>query len=142
MRDVIFLIPPPIIEHLGDWLIMNFPLTSWMFDEALIIEPKEPFVRNATDLYIQEIQMYKKVHSSRLHTLLCAICSAKEVSYQEQYDKYNNVYSGKFQGLLLDIFGENKVENEFFNVERDKVIKYKNKVTKKFNEIEKYIINL
>lgn len=120
------------ITHLGDWLILLFPNTLWFKDEKLNILPKEPFIRNAMDLYIQDIQMYRIIHSSRLHTLLCAFCSAEKVSYEEQYEKDNGYKSGKFRGLLIDIFNKNFEEKELFFVDRKSVNIYRKKVSDNF----------
>ena len=120
------------ISHLGDWLILLFPITSWSKDETKYIDHKEPFVRNALDLYIQDIQTYRNVESKRLHTLLCALCSAENVSYGEQNDLKNHMISGKFQGLLTDIFNKKIEANHFFKVDKQSVINYKQYVGKNF----------
>lgn len=127
------------VTHLGDWLIMLFPITSWNKDETLYITHKEPFIRNALDLYIQDIQTYRHVHSNRLHTLLCAFCSAEKVSYGEQFDKRKNIYSGKFEGLLKDVFGETYQPNEYFVVNKQSVLNYRNKVSNNFLTLVDYI---
>ncbi|WP_129106430.1 hypothetical protein [Arcobacter sp. AHV-9/2010] len=126
------------INHLGDWLILLFPNTIWFNNDCLNIISKEPFVRNAMDLYIQEIQMYRIVHSSRLHTLLCALCSAEMVSYEEQYEKDCTEKSGKFEGLLNDIFSTNFKEKELFIVDRKSVNNYRLLVSNNFDELKKY----
>ncbi len=127
------------IIHLGDWLILLFPNTLWFKDEKLNILPKEPFIRNAMDLYIQDIQMYRIIHSSRLHTLLCAFCSAEKVSYEEQYEKESGYKSGKFRGLLIDIFDKNFEEKELFFVDRKSVNIYRKKVSDNFDELKIYL---
>ncbi len=127
------------ITHLGDWLILLFPNTLWFKDDKLDIIPKEPFIRNAMDLYIQDIQMYRIVHSSRLHTLLCAFCSAEKVSYEEQYEKENNYKSGKFRGLFLDVFEKNFEEKKLFYIDRKSVNIYREKVSDNFDELKNYL---
>ncbi len=130
------------VVHLGDWLIMLFPLTSWNKDETLYISHKEPFIRNALDLYIQDIQSYRYVHSNRLHTFLCSLCSAEKVSYGEQFDKKRNIYSGKFEGLVNDVFHKKIKPNEYFTVNKLDVFEYRNKVSKNFMDLVDYIKNI
>ncbi len=143
-KDISFLerleISTQKVVHFGDWLVMLFPMTSYNSDKTLNIIGKEPFIRNALDVYMQEIQTYKYVHSARLHTLLCAMCSAEKVSYSEQYDKkHPGISSGKFEGLFNDIFNEHVKPDEFYSVDKHAVVNYKNHVSAQFLEVVSYI---
>lgn len=115
------------INLLGDWLINQFPITSWQLDKTKKITAREPFRIHSIDFYIREIQLYRRVYSERLHTLLCALCSSEEVAYREQHD-YLNADSGKFNALLTDIFNKKYPPNSYFKVEKNKVWKYKKNV--------------
>jgi hypothetical protein len=64
------------------------------------------------------------VFSPRLHPLLCALCSAELVAYQEQRPDGREA-SGKFRSLFLDIFGADKPEGQFWPVDREAVVRYK-----------------
>jgi len=73
---------------------------------------------------IQEIQSFKRVHSTRLHPLICAMTSAEQVAYTEQRAQDGTV-SGKFRSMLLDVFRRTWPEDAFFDVPRDAVAAYK-----------------
>jgi len=113
--------------HLGDWLIDAFPLTRWTHDETLEIG-KEIFGELPLDRTIQQIQRYRSVVSERLHPFLCALTSAERVAYKEQQDTGSGRSSGKFRGLLLDIFGRTWPESTLFEFRRECVADYKTRV--------------
>ncbi len=114
------------IYHLGDWLVSLFPITQYINDEILVVG-KQIEMAGSLDRLIQYIQKYRKVYSKRLHSLLCALCSAEYAAYEEQYEYYGQT-AGKLQNLMLDIFGEIYPEKEFFLVDKQKVIDYKTKI--------------
>lgn len=115
-------------EHLGDWLIDQFPLTEAMLDEPLQIGA-EIGTDIALDRTIQAIQRHKQVYSARLHPLLCALTSAHYAAYAEEPSGHMpGVVSGKFRSMLTDIFGRAYPEREFFMVDRDAVGRYKSRV--------------
>jgi methyltransferase family protein len=117
------------VQHLGDWLIDQFPMTEPTEDGELRIgdEVLQPLPLDRT---IQQIQRHRRVHSTRLHPLLCALTSADHVSYVEQPVDTNNrsYHSGKFRSMLIDIFGRTYPEETFFAVDRDAVGRYKQRV--------------
>jgi len=113
------------VMHLGDWLIDQFPLSQPTDDGQLNIGD-EIWQDLPLDRTIQQIQRFKKVFSSRLHPLLCALTSAEAVSYTEQ--PAAGIVSGKFRSMLIDIFGRTYPENEFFAVDREAVARYKQRV--------------
>jgi hypothetical protein len=115
-------------EHLGDWLIDQFPLTEATLDEPLQIGV-EIGSEIPLDRTIQAIQRHKQVYSARLHPLLCALTSAHYAAYAEQASGgMPGVASGKFRSMLIDIFGRTYPEREFFMVDRDAVMRYKARV--------------
>ena len=113
--------------HLGDWLIDAFPLARWTDDETLLIGD-EVLGDRPMDRTIQTIQRYRRVHSTRLHPMLCALTSAEQVAYSEQRDTGSEI-SGKFRSLLLDVFGKELPDNTFWDVDHDAVIAYKSRVS-------------
>jgi hypothetical protein len=116
------------VEHLGDWLIDQFPMTTPTDDGELLIGD-EVMQELPLDRTIQEIQRYKKVFSTRLHPLLCAFTSAETVAYQEQSAGGGSpIVSGKFRSMLIDIFGRTYPEKTPFAVDRDAVARYKKRV--------------
>jgi hypothetical protein len=109
------------VEHLGDWLIDLFPLTQASEDEPLTI--------GAQDLGPAAIQRHKRVFSSRLHPLLCALTSAETAAYAEAPSAQTpGIVSGAFRSMLIDIFGRSYPERDYFLVERDAVARYKARV--------------
>ncbi|MBS1229384.1 MAG: hypothetical protein H6R17_2661 [Proteobacteria bacterium] len=113
--------------HLGDWLIDAFPLARWTDDETLSIGD-EVLGDRPMDRTIQTIQRYRRVHSARLHPLLCALTSAEQVSFSEQRETGSET-SGKFRSLLLDVFGKELPDNTFWDVDHDAVVAYKSRVS-------------
>ncbi len=115
-------------EHLGDWLIDQFPLTEATLDEPLQIGA-EIGSDIALDRTIQAIQRHKQVYSARLHPLLCALTSAHYAAYAEQPSGHMpGVVSGTFRSMLTDVFGRTYPEQQFFMVDRDAVARYKARV--------------
>ena len=114
-------------HHLGDWLIDAFPLASPIEDATLTLGD-ELWKNLPLDRTIQQIQSFRRVFSPRLHPLLCALSSAEEVAYREQRESDSAEVSGKFRAMLLDVFGREFPEEEFFTVDRNKVALYKRQV--------------
>ncbi|MBS0247619.1 MAG: methyltransferase domain-containing protein [Proteobacteria bacterium] len=111
--------------HLGDWLIEQFPLAEASLDQPLQIGA-DIGADLALDRTIQTIQRHRKVHSARLHPLLCALTSAEYVAYSEEPSgRMPGIVSGKFRSMLIDIFGRTYPEQQFFMVDRDAVARYK-----------------
>ena len=100
-------------------------MTRWSIDKELVVPPE--FIKHTGDLLktVMEIQSYKKVNSARLHPLLCATTSAQEVKYSEQREMGSDASSGKFNSMLIDIFGKNYSEDKYFTVNRKCVFEYK-----------------
>jgi hypothetical protein len=116
------------VVHLGDWLIDQFPMSKPTEDEPLEVGD-EIQSDDALDRAIQTIQRHRQVYSSRLHPLLCALTSAELVAYAEQPSaQMPDIASGKFRGMLIDIFGRSFPEKKFFMVDRDAVARYKARV--------------
>jgi hypothetical protein len=115
------------VQHLGDWLIDQFPIST-PIDEGELHIGDEIWQELPLDRTIQHIQRHKKVFSTRLHPLLCALASAETVAYAEQPDQAAGILSGKFRSMLIDIFGRTYPERTFFTVDRDAVIRYKARV--------------
>lgn len=115
------------VSHLGDWLIDAFPMARWQQDKTLDIG-QEVWNDLPLDRVIQKIQMFRKVNSTRLHPLLCALTSAESVAYVEQRETSSDTCSGKFRSMLIDVFGKDLPEKQFWDVDRDAVLAYKRKV--------------
>ncbi|MBS0535942.1 MAG: methyltransferase domain-containing protein [Proteobacteria bacterium] len=114
--------------HLGDWLIEQFPLTEASLDQPLQIGA-DIGPELALDRTIATIQRHRKVHSARLHPLLCALASAEYAAYSEEPSgQMPGIVSGKFRSMLIDIFGRAYPEQQFFMVDRDAVARYKARV--------------
>jgi hypothetical protein len=115
-------------RHLGDWLIDAFPLARPSRDEALELGD-EIWEDQPLDRTIERIQAYTRVASRRLHPLLCALTSARQVAYAEQRAlSPEGLPSGKFRSMLLDVFGQDRPEGEFWDVDPTAVADYKVKV--------------
>lgn len=127
--------------HFGDWLIDAFPFARAYINQTLKIGD-EIWQNLPLDRVIQEIQLYKRVYSTRLHPLLCALTSAEEVAYREQRESGTGRVSGKFRSMFLDIFGKDYPENKFFAVERDKVSAYKRFVRKRVEGLRGFLGHL
>jgi hypothetical protein len=116
------------VEHLGDWLIDQFPMGVPTSDELLHIDDRI-LLDIPLDRTIQFIQRHRQVYSTRLHPLLCALTSAETVAYAEQPDDGDiSIMSGKFRSMLIDIFGRTYPEKAFFTFDRDAVTRYKRRV--------------
>jgi hypothetical protein len=116
------------VEHLGDWLIDQFPMST-PTDESELQIGDDIMQELSLDRTIQQIQRHKKVFSTRLHPLLCAFTSAETVAYQEQSaGGGTSIVSGKFRSMLIDIFGRTYPEKTYFTVDRDAVARYKKRV--------------
>jgi hypothetical protein len=116
------------VEHLGDWLIDQFPMNTPTDGGELHIGD-EIMEETSLDRTIQRIQRYNKISSTRLHPLLCAFTSAEAVAYQEQpAGGGTSIVSGKFRSMLIDIFGRTYPEKTYFAVDRDAVARYKTRV--------------
>jgi hypothetical protein len=110
--------------HLGDWLIDAAPLARAELDDPLFVGD-EVWGNLPLDRTIQQIQRHKRVYSSRLHPLLCALPSAEWVAYTEQRGMDGAEPSGKFRSMLYDVFGRTYPEDLWWQVDRDKVAAYK-----------------
>jgi hypothetical protein len=116
------------VHHLGDWLIDQFPLAE-PTDLGELHIGDEIWKELPLDRTTQYIQRYRRVFSTRLHPLLCALTSAAEVCYTEQPSGGQpSILSGKFRSMLIDIFGRTYPERVFFTVDRDAVTRYKTRV--------------
>lgn len=130
----------PTEIHLGDWLIDAFPMVE-ASDPATLTIGNEIWNELPLDRVIQRIQRFQSVHSTRLHPLLCALTSAKSVSFAEQRETGGDV-SGKFDSLLLDVFGRRYPEGVFWSVDRHAVVKYKRKVRGNIERLRQEISRL
>lgn len=112
------------VSHFGDWLIDAFPMALGQRKETFRIG-NEIWQNLPLDRTIQQIQAFERVDSTRLHPLLCALTSAREVAYHEQREGGSKGVSGKFRSLLIDIFGREMPEGRFWPVDRGAVLNYK-----------------
>lgn len=119
----------PDARHLGDWLITLFPMAEPRNNRTLEIGP-EVLKVEAMDHLIRQIQCYPRVFSTRLHPLVCALPSAREVKYVEQREAPGLGPSGKFGSMLRDVFGAAPPENEWWSVDRGAVLAYKLQVAR------------
>lgn len=124
------------VKHFGDWLIEAFPLVDASNKQLLTIG-NEILQNQPLDRVIQNIQQHQQVMSTRLHPLLCALCSATMVSFREQRESGTNEVSGKFRSMLLDVFGRNFPEEVFWQVDRSAVLAYKTRVSANVNQLRK-----
>ena len=130
------------VSHLGDWLINSFAITEG-YKEELLRVGDEVWNNLPMDRTIQQIQSHKRVFSTRLHPLLCALTSAQQVGYMEQRDAPDKtIVSGKFRSLLIDIFGRTYPEHEMWDVDKDKVMRYKKKVHTNKEELRQHVKRL
>lgn len=127
------------VSWLGDWLVDSFPMAQALEDKVLIVG-NEIWQDLPLDRTIQRIQQHKKVLSTRVHPLLCALTSAEQVAYAEQ--RQDGLDSGKFASMLVDIFGKSTPENVFFPVDRAAVSNYKLRVRKQVRHLEVYLSEL
>jgi len=120
------------VEHVGDWLIDLFPLTTATDNEQLRIGDGAA----APSLDIDTIQRHKQVYSADPQPFLCALTSAELAAYAEwpAVDMPNAV-AGNFRSMLIDIFGRSYPEKEFFLVDRDAVTRYKARVRRNVTRV-------
>jgi len=126
------------VHHLGDWLINAFPLTEGRVTQLLTIGD-EVLQHRPLDRMIAHIQQHQKVLSTRLHPLLCALCSAEIVAYREQREENGVASSGKFRSMLVDVFGRSFPEGAFWRVDKATVLAYKIMVSGNMQRLQKQI---
>ncbi len=126
------------VSHLGDWLIDLFPMARGEDPELLVIGD-EIWRDLPLDRTIQRIQQRRRVLSTRVHPLLCALTSAEEVAYREQREDGSGKVSGKFGSMLRDVFGKEYPEEVFFEVDRAAVAAYKELVRRNVEEMRRRI---
>jgi len=115
------------VEHLGDWLIDLFPLTTATDNEQLRIGTA--MAELPLDRAIETIQRHKQVYSAAPLPFLCALTSAELAAYAEPpAEEMPGTVAGHFRSMLIDIFGRSYPEKEFFLVDRDAVTRYKARV--------------
>jgi hypothetical protein len=111
------------VTYLGDWLTEQFPLGHGRDAELLTLN--EDSLRDLPlDRSIAAIQRHGAVFARALAPLLCALNSADTVAYADD----PGVPCGEFRSLLHDIFGRSFPDNEFFQVDREAVLRYRARV--------------
>jgi hypothetical protein len=111
------------VTYLGDWLVEQFPLGHGRDGELLTLN--DDALRDLPlDRSIAAIQRHSAVFAHAPAPFLCALNSADTVSYADDL----NVPSGEFRSLLIDIFGRSFSANEFFQVDREAVLRYRARV--------------
>lgn len=131
------------VRHLGDWLVSAFPMAEPTLDKTLVVPADFMNKELSLDRTIQKIQAYRRVRTARIHPMLCALTSAREIAYDEQREGADKVReSGKFRAQLYDIFGRGFDEGSFFRVDRDAVLRYKMKVEANIAELRAEIAAL
>jgi hypothetical protein len=111
------------VTYLGDWLIEQFPLGHGRDGELLTLN--EDALRDLPlDRSIAAIQRHNTVFARALAPFLCALNSADTVAYGDE----PGVPSGEFRSLLIDIFGRSFPDNDFFQVDREAVLRYRARV--------------
>lgn len=111
------------VTYLGDWLIEQFPLGHGRDGELLTLN--DDSLRDLPlDRSIVGIQRHNAVFARALAPFLCALNSADTVGYADEL----GVPSGEFRSLLIDIFGRSFPDNDFFQVDRDAVLRYRARV--------------
>jgi hypothetical protein len=115
------------VEHLGDWLIDLFPLTTATDNEQLRIGTA--MAELPLDRAIETIQRHKQVYFAAPLPFLCALTAAELAAYAEPpAEEMPGTVAGHFRSMLIDIFGRSYPEKEFFLVDRDAVTRYKARV--------------
>jgi hypothetical protein len=132
----LYAVPETRCEHLGDWLISACMMTTPVKDEVVLKVGDEVKKNLPLDRIITQIQQYRRVFSTRMHPLLCALTSAEQVAYVEQRESGSGLVSGKFESMLLDIFGRTYPENRLWTVDRTAVIRYRDQVRRKLARVE------
>jgi hypothetical protein len=111
------------VTYLGDWLMTQFPLGHGRDPELLTVS--EDSLRDLPlDRTIAAIARHRAVFARAPAALLCALNSADTVAYAEDL----HVPCGEFASLLYDVFGRTFPANEFFQVDRDAVLRYRARV--------------
>lgn len=128
------------VTHLGDWLVNAMPMARGR-DERVLEVGSEVWKDLPLDRTIRRIQAHRRVISTRLHPLLCALTSAEQVAYVEQRETGGEA-SGKFRSLLLDVFGRTFPERKFLDVDRDAVIAYKAGVAERTRRLGAHLSEL
>lgn len=125
--------------HLGDWAADLFPMARGTDPETLYLD-RDGVDGVALDRAIERIQRHRRVHSGRLHPLLCALTSAEEVAYAEQ--PFRGHPSGKFASLLRDVFGREHPPERFFAVDSGAVAAYKAHVRRQVRRLRRDLARL
>ena len=123
-------------EHLGDWLISEFMMTRPVRDDAVLKIGDEVKKNLPLDRLISQFQHYRRVFSTRLHPLLCALTSAEQVAYVEQRESGSGQVSGKFESMLRDVFGRSYPENRLWTVDRAAVMAYRTRVLSNMDRLK------
>ncbi len=131
--------PQTCCEHLGDWLISAFMMTRPVRDDAVLKIGEEVMKNHPLDRLITHFQQYRRVFSTRLHPLLCALTSAEQVAYVEQRESGSGQPSGKFESMLRDVFGRPYAENRLWTVDRTAVTRYRDQVLSNMRRLEQAI---
>ena len=131
--------PNTVCRHLGDWLIKEFTLAIPTIQDTILKIGNEVCQNLPMDRIIQQIHAYRKVSSERLHPLLCALTSAEEVAYQDQRETGSGQVAGKFQSMLVDVFGRTYPEGQFWKVDRSSVIRYRQNVVDNIMNLERLL---
>jgi hypothetical protein len=111
------------VTYLGDWLVEQFPLGQGREGELLTLD--EDALRDLPlDRSITAIQRHSAVFGRALAPFLCALNSADTVAYADDFA----APTGEFRSLMMDVFGRSFPPNEFFQVDRDAVVRYRARV--------------
>jgi hypothetical protein len=111
------------VTYLGDWLMTQFPLGHGRDPELLTVS--EDSLRDLPlDRTIAAMARHQAVFARTPAALLCALNSADTVAYADDL----HVPSGEFASLLYDVFGRTFAANEFFQVDRDAVLRYRARI--------------
>lgn len=111
------------VTYLGDWLFEHFPLGHGRERELLTIH-EDALCDLPLDRAIAAIQRHRAVFARALAPLLCALNTADTVAFADDLD----APSGEFRAVLHDIFGRTFPDSEFFQVDRDAVLRYRARV--------------
>jgi hypothetical protein len=111
------------VTYLGDWLVTQFPLGHGRDPELLTVS--EDSLRDLPlDRTIAAMARHRAVFARTPAALMCALNSADTAAYADDL----HVPSGEFGSLLYDVFGRTFPANEFFQVDRDAVLRYRARV--------------
>jgi hypothetical protein len=123
------------VMHLGDWLITQFPLGQAR-DQELLTVCEESLQDLPLDRAIETIQRHRAVFAHAAAPLLCALSTADTVAYREAAG------SSEFRGLLMDVFGRTYPAGEFFQVDREAVLRYRARVSRNVDDMREEIAAL